>query len=362
MMDLNTGDHNCFSKFLLEWLSPVVVASGTHDLTLAASGSSGNSCVAIWPGLVSDNPYGEFFLVQNRHRTNNDSRMPNDGMLIWHADGTLNASGSNFLYNNSFTAHKLLRLMEADGLEQIETGKLADAGDYWQQSLAFNETSTPSSDRYDGSDSHVRVYNFSAAGASMSATFEVLQDVIPPGTVVAFAGEEASIPAGWLLCDGRAVSRTTYGALFAVVNTAHGQGDGSTTFNLPDYRGFFLRGADLASGNDPDAASRVALGPAPWTPEQVGSRQADATRAPGSPFTTNVSGSHQHPYYDRDLSATAGANTTMVDRYERGTSDAIYRAHLPTVTAVAGAHDHVVQGGDNETRPKNKYVNWIIKF
>ncbi len=48
------------------------------------------------------------------------------------------------------------------------------------------------------------------------------------------AGSE---PAGWLLCDGRAVSRTTYNALFAAISTAHGAGDGSTTFNLPDYRG-----------------------------------------------------------------------------------------------------------------------------
>lgn len=47
----------------------------------------------------------------------------------------------------------------------------------------------------------------------------------------------AAPPAGWLLCDGSAISRTTYAALFAKLGTAHGAGDGSTTFNLPDYRG-----------------------------------------------------------------------------------------------------------------------------
>jgi microcystin-dependent protein len=47
----------------------------------------------------------------------------------------------------------------------------------------------------------------------------------------------ASVPTGWLLCDGSAVSRTTYAALFAILSTTYGVGDGSTTFNLPDLRG-----------------------------------------------------------------------------------------------------------------------------
>jgi microcystin-dependent protein len=55
---------------------------------------------------------------------------------------------------------------------------------------------------------------------------------VPPGTVVAFAG--TTIPAGWLLCNGQAVSRTTYAALFAVIGTTYGAGDGSTTFNVPN--------------------------------------------------------------------------------------------------------------------------------
>jgi microcystin-dependent protein len=60
------------------------------------------------------------------------------------------------------------------------------------------------------------------------------------GEVRTYAGPTA--PEGYLLCQGQAVSRTTYSALFSVLGTSHGQGDGSTTFNLPDYRGTFLRG------------------------------------------------------------------------------------------------------------------------
>lgn len=64
----------------------------------------------------------------------------------------------------------------------------------------------------------------------------------PPGVLQAYGGSAA--PAGWLLCNGTAVSRTTYAGLFAVVGTTYGTGDGSTTFNLPDLRGRTTVGAD----------------------------------------------------------------------------------------------------------------------
>jgi microcystin-dependent protein len=53
----------------------------------------------------------------------------------------------------------------------------------------------------------------------------------------------SSAPSGWLLCDGTAVSRTTYSALFTAISTAYGVGDGSTTFNVPDFRGRSVIGA-----------------------------------------------------------------------------------------------------------------------
>lgn len=64
----------------------------------------------------------------------------------------------------------------------------------------------------------------------------------PAGAIMAYAASTA--PTGWLLCDGSAVSRTTYATLFAAISTVWGTGDGSTTFNLPDLRGQFLRGYD----------------------------------------------------------------------------------------------------------------------
>jgi len=74
---------------------------------------------------------------------------------------------------------------------------------------------------------------------------------LPVGTLVPFGG--ASIPSGWLECNGAAVSRITYADLFAVVGTTYGAGDGSTTFNLPDLRGRTSIGKGTGSGLTPRA-------------------------------------------------------------------------------------------------------------
>jgi len=73
-------------------------------------------------------------------------------------------------------------------------------------------------------------------------------DATAAGTVVPWGGSTA--PTGWLECDGSAVSRTTYADLFTAIGTTYGVGDGSTTFNLPDLRGEFIRGWDNGKGTD----------------------------------------------------------------------------------------------------------------
>ncbi len=75
---------------------------------------------------------------------------------------------------------------------------------------------------------------------------------MPVGGEIDFAG--ATAPAGWLLEYGQAISRTTYSALFAVIGTTYGNGDGSTTFNLPDARGRVYAGVDNMGGT---AANRI---------------------------------------------------------------------------------------------------------
>lgn len=77
--------------------------------------------------------------------------------------------------------------------------------------------------------------------------------LIPPGSIIPFAGTSA--PTGWLVCNGAAVSRTQYAALFAAISTTWGAGDGSTTFNLPNLTNEFIRGSGSAGVGAAEAAN-----------------------------------------------------------------------------------------------------------
>lgn len=76
-----------------------------------------------------------------------------------------------------------------------------------------------------------------------------LVEAVPPGAIMHFA--RSTPPAGWLKANGAVVSRMVYSGLFAAIGTTFGAGDGSTTFNLPDLRGEFIRGWDDGRGIDP---------------------------------------------------------------------------------------------------------------
>ena len=69
-----------------------------------------------------------------------------------------------------------------------------------------------------------------------------------PGVILSIA--HTTVPAGYLLCNGSAISRITYSKLFDLIGTSYGAGNGSTTFNVPDLRGIFLRGFDNSRGAD----------------------------------------------------------------------------------------------------------------
>jgi len=183
MMDGNWGDHNCFSKFVLEWITPTVVVSGQRVVDLQPSGVSGN-CVLAMPGVLPDNPFDEFFMVQYRKRNsgNDPSSYPTDGLTLWHVDARLNASGTDYLFDNSYTTHKMLRLMEADGLEEIErNAATADAGDFYRPPSTFGIATTPNSTNYAGTQTGVIVNNLGEPGETMSVTVRIgLLPIIAP--------------------------------------------------------------------------------------------------------------------------------------------------------------------------------------
>ncbi|CAK0760123.1 immune inhibitor A [Gammaproteobacteria bacterium] len=182
VMDSVWGDHNAFSKAMLGWLTPTLVSSGTQALTLNPTGTSPNA-VLVASGTTG-NIFGDFFMAQYRKRGmgNDPSTFPTDGLVIWHVNAALNADGSDFLNDNSYTSHKLLRLMEADGLEEIENGQSANAGDFYISPKTFTPSTLPNSNLYDAASSsftatvpsNIYITSISAGGAStMNATFSI---------------------------------------------------------------------------------------------------------------------------------------------------------------------------------------------
>lgn len=154
MMDGNLGDHNCFSKYLLGWVTPTIISgSFPQNLTLSLRPSAtSEDCVLMVSNGDPADPnikYGELFMAQYRKPIpgTNDADLPGSGLLIWHVDAT--RTNNHFLHNNSDTCdRKFIRLMEADGLEQIQFGAPADAGDFYTFRGAFNAHTKPSNMAY----------------------------------------------------------------------------------------------------------------------------------------------------------------------------------------------------------------------
>ena len=210
-----------------------------------------------------------------------------------------------------------------------------------------------------------------------SQTAGGISALLPSGIILPYGG--ATPPTGWLFCNGQAVSRTTYAALFTAVGVAHGSGDGSLTFNLPDLRGRFLRGTDTmsqnavttAAGRDPNSGARTAANSGGSTGDNVGSVQTNATAKNGiSAAASSVSGSattggvaHTHTYtYSRaDGFLYGGGGYGNVRNAEQSatTSSASATDHTHGLSATAAAQTIT---GDAETRPLNANVNYIIKL
>lgn len=171
MMDNVKYDHNCFSKWILDWLWPTIVTAGSKVVTLQPSGLSGDA-VLVWPGTRSPAVFREFFLVQNRTRVANDVGLPNEGMLIWHVDARV--TKGHYVCDNSSSSHKLLRLMEADGAEDIQAGRPADALDFYQPGMSFGPDTVPSSVGYGRRRSGVRVKDIHRQANGLAATFEIV--------------------------------------------------------------------------------------------------------------------------------------------------------------------------------------------
>ncbi len=144
------------------------------------------------------------------------------------------------------------------------------------------------------------------------------------GMIAAFPIE--SPPPGWLECDGSSQLKASYEALHSIIGYSYG---GSVAnFNLPDYRGYFLRGWDNGAGNDPDAGTRIGVGSIP-AGDNVGTSEDEAFKSHAHSGVPGLGG---------------GANSAAA-------GSALY----PSTTA------NTDTAGGSETRPKNISVMYCIK-
>jgi microcystin-dependent protein len=156
-----------------------------------------------------------------------------------------------------------------------------------------------------------------------------------PGAVKDYGS--GTLPFGFLIADGSAVSRTTYARLFSYIGTSFGDGDGSTTFNLPDCRGYFTRGWDNGAGHDPDSASRYALNGGA-VGDNIGSYQVD--------------GMTDHNHY---VTFRSGGGATLPEAPGGGSA---YNYVISNIYQAFGTNTVIT----SETRPLNVYFNKMIAY
>ena len=178
---------------------------------------------------------------------------------------------------------------------------------------------------------------------SGNLSFAALPQAVPTGSVHMMA--TTTVPSGYLKCNGAAVSRTTYADLFAIVGTAHGAGNGSSTFNVPDLRGEFVRGWDDSRGVD----SGRNFGSAQSDQNQQHNHSASATSTVNDPGHI-----HQVQYSNSD------SGDGVIEESGTGLS-----GQEPTLSATTGitvsTSVSIGNSGGSEARPRNIAMMYVIK-
>lgn len=297
----------------------------------------------------------------------------------------------------SGTANKLVKW---SGTDTTGTSRLSDDGSLVKVESNTEVTGTL---KVGGDTSAVTISRFtssaikSMAAAELGSTVPTSQAVkdfamdfvnvtVPAGTVVAYAGETA--PAGWLECDGSSLDGGTgagsYPNLFKAIGKFFGSGSGSTTgFNLPDLRGRFIRGWNHRGGKggpDVDAGQRVASASGGNVGDRVGSYQDDQykTHSHGVSLAGKAEDygfNHDHPhavlsnfsFWDTESDDGAwgvhnhnvvAAHRRRLGFYRSENTDSVYISHGHSLSLSAT----VAEAGGSESRPKNVYLMFIIKY
>ena len=179
---------------------------------------------------------------------------------------------------------------------------------------------------------------------------------VPTGCVFCIA--VSTVPSGYLECNGAAVNRSTYAALFAIIGTQYGVGNGSSTFNLPDLRGEFIRGYDHGRGVDPGRGIA--------TPQ---SDQNEAhTHTAGSLTTANhnISGTITRISESFNSAGSAGGVFSKQSGFAAGSTPGSPDTNNTGQVTLDSDHTHTVSGSTGsdggESRPRNVAMMYIIKI
>jgi microcystin-dependent protein len=199
----------------------------------------------------------------------------------------------------------------------------------------------------------------------LDAIDSFLRLIVPAGTIFPFAGGVApEAPTGFLPCDGRAVSRAAYAALFGAIGTTWGSGDGAATFNVPDLTDRFLTGTgsrSLAAAGGAASVTptlAVSVDGTALTPDQLPSHSHTATDSghshglssdPSNVSLTNGEHSHGIDWGGEGAFEAARSDSTGLAGFVTGTN--VLEAALPgateaaSVTLADGDHSHTVATG-----------------
>lgn len=183
---------------------------------------------------------------------------------------------------------------------------------------------------------------------------QTLTGTIPTAAIIGFAGTLKASQANWVKCDGAAYGIGAYPTLLNVILYSFG-GDGVTVMNVPDVRGYFLRGTSHSTGRDPNASTRHASNTGGNVGDNIGSGQLYATISPQA-FAVATAGSHSHNIAlvpQTDHHAAWGASGPLAKNTMEWTNG-------NTTSSTNGDHSHNVTGGDKETRPENIYTDFLI--
>ncbi|MBI2119454.1 MAG: M6 family metalloprotease domain-containing protein [Elusimicrobia bacterium] len=162
--------YSAWSKSYLGWVTPTQIKNFITGASFPQVETSEDSDRGIKQLLSNPNGpemfgSGEYFLIENRQKTGYDQALPSSGLLIWHIDESQSGNGNQ--------ARKLVDLVEADGLNQLDTGaSYGDSGDPYPGSSGnktFNNSSNPSSKFYNGANSNISISNISNSSAAMTA-------------------------------------------------------------------------------------------------------------------------------------------------------------------------------------------------